>query len=61
MLVYLIPPEKATEWQRENFDPIEDLNGNHVVAVNADYSQFDFNEELMLCEQITYQPKPVNP
>lgn len=60
MQVYIIPPHKLNDWISESFKPVEDANGNHAVAVNADYSMFEFEKELMQCEQITYQPKPFN-
>ena len=60
MQVYVIPQDKLAIWVSDSFNPIEDANGNHIVAVNADYIMFEFEKELMQCEQITYQPKPFN-
>ena len=59
MEVYLIPKEKALIWTNDTFKPLIDANGNHVVAVNADYSEHEFNEELVLCNVIEYVP-PIN-
>lgn len=56
MRVYVIPTNKLNEWRNTTFNPILDANGNYVVAVNADYSQHSFNDELMQCEQIDYTP-----
>lgn len=56
MKVYVIPTNKLNEWSNAAFNPILDANGNYVVAVNADYSQHSFNDELMKCEQIDYTP-----
>lgn len=59
MKVYIIPQDKLNDWMSESFSPIIDDLGNYVVAVNADYSQHDFNDELMQCEIIEYVP-PIN-
>lgn len=56
MQVYIIPTEKLNEWQGATFQPIEDANGNYVVAVNADYSEHSFNDELINCDVIDYSP-----
>lgn len=59
MQVYIIPTEKLNEWQGATFQPIEDANGNYVVAVNADYSEHTFNDELIKCEIIDYLQKEI--
>lgn len=59
MIVYLIPKIKRDLWVCDRFNPVQDVNGNYVVAVNTDYSQYSFNNELMQCEQIDYVP-PIN-
>lgn len=59
MQVYVIPQDKLNDWISDSFRPIIDDLGNYVVAVNADYSQYDFNDELMQCEIIDYVP-PIN-
>lgn len=56
MQVYNIPIVILNEWICEDFNPILDINGNHVVAVDADYSQHAFNNELLKCEIIKYIP-----
>lgn len=56
MQVYNIPLGIVNDWTCESFNPILDINGNHVVAVNADYSQHAFNNELLKCEIIKYVP-----
>lgn len=56
MQVYNIPLVILNEWICESFNPILDINGNHVVAVDADYSQHSFNNELLKCEIIKYIP-----
>ena len=59
MQVYIIPPHKLNDWISESFRPILDSFGNYVVAVDADYSRYGFNDELMQCEIIEYVP-PTN-
>lgn len=59
MKVYVIPTDKLNEWRNTTFNPILDANGNYVVAVNADYSDFPNNEDLAQCEIIDYVP-PIN-
>ena len=56
MQVYNIPSEIVNDWISESFNPILDINSNHVVAVNADYSEHQFNDELIKCEIIKYVP-----
>lgn len=56
MKVYVIPLNKLSEWKSNTFNPILDGLGNYVVAVNADYPEHSFNDELMQCEQIDYTP-----
>lgn len=59
MKVYVIPQDKLNDWISESFSPILDSFGHYVVAVDADYSQHDFNDELIQCEIIEYAP-PIN-
>ncbi len=59
MQVYVIPTDKLNDWVSATFQPIEDANGNFVVAVDADYSDFPNNEDLAQCEIITYVPKEI--
>jgi hypothetical protein len=56
MKVYVIPLNKLAEWVSESFNPILDGLGNYVVAVDADYSQHAFNDELLKCEITEYVP-----
>jgi hypothetical protein len=56
MQVYVIPQDKLALWVSPTFRPIEDAFGNFVVAVDADYSQHSFNDELIKCEIIKYVP-----
>jgi len=60
MQVYNIPSEIVNVWICESFNPILDINGNHVVAVNADYSEHSFNDELKKCKVIEYVPPIIN-
>ena len=60
MQVYIIPSEIVNHWICESFNPILDINGNHVVAVVADYSEHQFNDELKKCKVIEYVPPIIN-
>lgn len=60
MQVYNIPLEIVNDWVCESFNPILDINGNYVVAVDADYSQHSFNDELLKCDIIEYVPPIIN-
>jgi hypothetical protein len=56
MQVYNIPSEIVNDWICESFNPILDINGKYVVAVDADYSEHSFNDELIKFEIIKYVP-----
>jgi len=56
MQVYIIPSEIVNHWICESFNPILDINGKYVVAVDADYSEHSFNDELKKCKVIEYVP-----
>ncbi len=60
MKVYVIPLNKLAEWVSATFNPILDGLGNFVVAVDADYSQHSFNDELLKCQIIEYVPPIIN-